>query len=398
MGVEFDRILEGFDGPFEKIEGPAKPLPGRITESRGAAGFLLSHDANDAVIATNRFLASDHEVYWLTDPIAVNGKTYPVGTIYIEAKPSTGETLEKMAFELGLSFDGVDATPSSTALQLNTVAIGLWDHYGGSMPSGWTRWLFEQFEFPFEVVYPQNLDAGNLNSKFDVLVFVTDAIPPGKVNMAPRAGSGRGSQPAPKSIPPEYRGWLGRITTDETVPKLVEFLEAGGTILAIGSSSNLGPLAGLPMGNHMVDGEDNPLPNEQYYLPGSVLQVRVDNTHPLAYGMKDRVDIFFNNSPVFRLHPEADKKGVTPVAWFDSDKPLRSGWAWGQDRLYGGVAVAAAEVGEGRLFLYGPEVLFRAQPHGTFKLFFNGIYLGGAEKVKLGAPRNKRPEFNQPPA
>ncbi len=107
--------------------------------------------------------------------------------------------------------------------------------------------------------------------------------------------------------------------------------------------------------------------------------------------MKDRVDIFFNNSPVFRLHPEADKKGVSTVAWFDSDKPLRSGWAWGQDRLYGGVAVAAAEVGKGRLFLYGPEVLFRAQPHGTFKLFFNGIYLGGAEKVKLGAPATDSP-------
>ena len=37
--------------------------------------------------------------------------------------------------------------------------------------------------------------------------------------------------------------------------------------------------------------------------------------------MKERVDVFFDNSPVFRLLPEADKKGLTPVAWFDSDKP-----------------------------------------------------------------------------
>ena len=62
--------------------------------------------------------------------------------------------------------------------------IGLWDRYGGSMPSGWTRWLFEQYEFPFDVVYPQTLDAGNLNAKFDVLVFVDGAIPE-------RAGAGR---------------------------------------------------------------------------------------------------------------------------------------------------------------------------------------------------------------
>lgn len=104
-----------------------------------------------------------------------------------------------------------------------------------------------------------------------------------------------------------------------------EFLEKGGTVLAIGSSTNLGPLAGVPMTNHIVNGEAEPLPPETYYIPSFILQVRVNNNHPLAYGMKERVDVFFDNSPVFRLLPEADKKGVTPVAWFDSDKPLRKG-------------------------------------------------------------------------
>jgi hypothetical protein len=126
------------------------------------------------------------------------------------------------------------------------------------------------------------------------------------------------------------------------------------------------------------------LPPEKYYIPSSILQVRVNNNHPLAYGMKERVDVFFDNSPVFRLLPEADKKGVTSVAWFDSDKPLRSGWAWGQHHLYGGVAVAAAQVGKGQLYLFGPEVLFRGQSHGTFKFFFNGIYLGGARSIQSG--------------
>jgi hypothetical protein len=67
-----------------------------------------------------------------------------------------------MASELGISFEGVSSMPRTEALQLDDVRIGLWDQYGGSMPSGWTRWLFEQFEFPFEVVYPPGLDQGNL--------------------------------------------------------------------------------------------------------------------------------------------------------------------------------------------------------------------------------------------
>jgi len=383
MGIEFDRILEGFDGPFEKIEGFAKPLAGKIIDSEGAAGFLLSHAFNDAAIVTNRLLAKDHDVYWLTEPYTVNGLDYPAGTIYIPAKQETADLLDNMANELGVSFKGTAAPPSDDVLKLDSVRVGLWDRYGGSMPSGWTRWLLEQFGFPFRVVYPKDLDGGNLNEKFDVLIFVTGAIPAGEINMAPRSRSRRREGPKPETIPEKYHDWLGEITLDKTVPKLVEFLENGGTILVIGSSTNLGPLAGVPITNHIVDGEGKPLLPEEYYIPSSILQVRVHNHHPLAYGMKDRVDVFFSNSSVFRLLPEADKKGVTPIAWFDSDKPLRSGWAWGQHRLYGSVSIAEAKVGKGQLYLFGPEVLFRGQSHGTFKFFFNGIYLGGAKSVRL---------------
>jgi hypothetical protein len=84
----------------------------------------------------------------------------------------------------------------------------------------------------------------------------------------------------------------------------------------------------------------------------------------------------FDNSPVFRLGDDAAARGVRPVAWFDSPAPLRSGWAWGQQHLDRGVAVAAAKVGKGEVYLFGPEITFRAQPAGTFKLLFNGIWEG----------------------
>ncbi len=68
------------------------------------------------------------------------------------------------------------------------------------------------------------------------------------------------------------------------------------------------------------------------------------------------------------------------MAWYASAAPLRSGWAWGQHYLEDGVAVAEAEVGKGKLLLFGPEITFRGQPHGTFKLLFNSIYLGASER------------------
>ena len=95
-------------------------------------------------------------------------------------------------------------------------------------------------------------------------------------------------------------------------------------------------------------------------------------------GLRNFTDLFFDNPPVFRLGADAAIKGVTPVAWFDSATPLRSGWAWGQGYLNGGVAVAEATVGRGKLFMMGPEIANRAQPHATFKFLFNGIYYGPA--------------------
>jgi hypothetical protein len=86
----------------------------------------------------------------------------------------------------------------------------------------------------------------------------------------------------------------------------------------------------------------------------------------------------YSNSPTFKL-PEGDAaKGLTKVVWFDSKTPLRSGWAWGQENLEGGVAVAEAPVGKGRIVLCGPLVLFRGEPDGTFKFLFNSIMQASA--------------------
>ena len=45
------------------------------------------------------------EVYWLKAPFSANGKTYPAGTLYIPAKATTRTALDKLAAEIGLSFD-----------------------------------------------------------------------------------------------------------------------------------------------------------------------------------------------------------------------------------------------------------------------------------------------------
>ena len=164
-------------------------------------------------------------------------------------------------------------------------------------------------------------------------------------------------------------------------------MEDGGVIITIGDATGMALQLGLPLANALVekspDGKEMPLPGTKFYVPGSVLQATVDNTNPLAFGMSDRVDFFFENDPSFMLKPDAQAKGVKPVSWFDSAQPLRSGWGWGQGYLKDSVAVVDAKVGNGKLFMFAPEITYRGQPHGTFMFLFNGVYYGRTEVVNL---------------
>jgi hypothetical protein len=390
MGVKFDRIPDLFDGPFEELRDEVPPPPAKVLDAEGAVGFFLAPRTNDSFRAVNRLLAAGEEVRRLTKPFAVEGHTHPAGFFFVSRKRTTLPLLEKTAAELGTRFVGSPVAPGKEAVALKPVRVGLWDRYGGSMPSGWTRWLLERFEFPFQVVYPPELDKGNLREKFDVLIFVDGAIP-GRDGGGPRpkGGDAGGDQPpgdggAVGSVPEEYRGRRGSVTATTTVPQLKKFLEDGGTVLTIGTSTSLATHLGLPVANHLVtkdaDGKERALPRDKFYVPASVLRVRVDKSHPLAWGMGDEADVMFAASPTFRLTAGLGRDGLRRVAWFDTEAPLRSGWALGQEYLDGGVAVAEADVGKGKLVLYGPQVLFRGQPHGTFKLVFNGIVRAGTRE------------------
>ncbi len=377
MGVQFDRILDGFDGPFVEIRGLAIPVPGTVTTASSAKGYLVSHAENDAFVAVNRALKAKVPVFTTASPMRASGRAYPTGSFYISATSTTVPMLQSLARSHGVSADATMEAPGAGARALHLMRVALWDQYGGSMPSGHTRWLLEQFEFPYEVVYPKTLDAGSLRSRYDVIV-----LPSGAVPSRDGAGRGRGAEDDADSsaVPAEYRDRLGRITAARTVPQLREFLEAGGTVIAVGTSATLGTQMGLPIANALVEktanGAERPLPADKFYVPGSILRVQVDTTRPVSYGLTRNVDVFYDNSPAFRLGTDAAASGVRALAWFENATPLRSGWAWGQSYLDGAVEAVEARVGKGTLYLFAPEITFRGQPHGTFKWLFNGIYTG----------------------
>ena len=390
MGVKFDRILDGFDGPFRRLDPLADRIkPDAKTVATAGAGWVMSPKVNDSFHAIARLWAAGADVYRLDRPAMVGGVSYAAGSFYVQANARSTPVVQKSAADLGLTFaSSADLTATSSLLP--AARIGLWDRYGGSMPSGHMRWLLEQYEMPFKLVFPAELDAGNLRTKFDVLIFPENSIPApaGAGGRGGRGGGGggRGGRGGAATVAPEFQHMVGDVSP-QTIARLKEFVDQGGRLIAIGASSiNAAQQFGFPVTSHMVErsptsSTPTPLPSDKFYVPGSLLEVRYDTATLATRGQDARGIVFYNNSPVLRLGPDAAAKGVKPIAWFDTPNPLKSGWAWGQNYLEGGVAMAEGKYGQGMVLMFGPEITFRAQPAATFKLLFNSIVGEGKSSI-----------------
>jgi hypothetical protein len=368
MGVKFDRVLDEFSGPFARVVGFARPAVPRVGPA--AAGYVFSHSENDAFIAVNRLLAHGQQVYTATHPIAVGAGSSQPGMFFVRGTAQAREIIAELASKKGVEFApiNVDLNVSDLAA-LHAPRIAIWDQYGGSIDAGWLRFVLEQFEFPYEVVYPKTIDAGNLNAKYDVLILTDDAT------MGDSASRGR-SQREPADVPAEYQPRLGLLTVARSLPQLRAFVENGGTLLTVARAANIAYQLGLPVTNAFADSTGRQLSRSRFYIPGSVLGAVVDTSSAIAWGLPQRVDLFFDSSPAFRMGPEAASRGMKNVAWFDNPAPLRSGWALGQKVLDGASEILVAPIGKGAVVMYGPEIYFRSQSHGSFRFLFNGIYFG----------------------
>lgn len=372
MGIRFARVLNGFDGPFQpipygEIQTPKAPFPG------STGGYVLDSRCDNAFVAVNDLLKAGQPVYRFT--LEAGGKpAVGQGSFYIPGGGKARMLLEKASAGLSLPV-AASGRPAHLTAKLAPLRVALWDTYGGSLGAGWLKWIMEQHHFAFTNIYAKEINGGNLQKKYDVIVFVGGAIPP----VAPETPAFKDTSKE-SDIPAEYRYQWGKITADTSVVELKKFLEAGGKIVTIGRSANLVYHLKLGVKNalvEMVKGKPAAISSDKFYIPGSILRAKVDSTRSAGWGMASETDLFFDSSPVFKLAPEAvAQKKVAPLAWFDSAQSLRSGWAFGQEYLQDGVAAFEAQVGSGKLYVFGPEITFRAQTYSTFKWLFNQLYSG----------------------
>lgn len=361
MGVDFDRVYEALDGPFELIpHGQLLDLP-QYDFANSRNGYLLDVSVNNSYAVVNELLKAGVAVSRLSQ----DEQGLKAGSFYIENRGQAA--LKQAASTFGVPVNAAQQKPRN-AVAIKPSRIALFDYYGGSMPSGWVRWLLEQFNYEFNLVYPNDINQGLLNDQYDVVLFMGDGMP----DAQGRDAGMWNRLPAADLVPATYQAWMGKLDMATSVPRIKSFIENGGKVITVGPNSSLAYHLGLPVQNKLVENGSNPLPSEKFFVPTSILRSKVNTDNPATWGLDGEVAVMYNNNPVFDFAASAPQ--VEPLLWFDNQELLLSGWAWGENHLHNGINAFKAQIGKGEYYAFGPEIIYRAQAHSTFKLLFNQLY------------------------
>lgn len=364
------------------------------------AAFLIPAAANRNVLLSTLYKGGV-EVRYLTSAYAAGGVTYPAGSavveldqpyggyanallsdqVYPNLRNAQGEPVrpyDVTAHTLPLlynvpvvavkaPFDAATTPPQEipeapavlpgNLKALGRVRVGL--QKLSSQDQGWVRFVLDLNGVSYSEVANKEIDAGNLNAKYDALIFVT---PPGQRSTDDDA-------PAAPRRETRRRRSGERVLAADGQTSLVDFVKQGGTVVALSDAADaIASLFQLPV-RDVTDGVDR----STYYSPGEILSAAVDSSSRLARGMSANAAVWAQNSPAFEITDPA-APGIHVVASYPADRnPLLSGWLLGADKIEGKAALVDAAVGQGHVILFGFVPLYRGLSLATYPFLFNAL-------------------------
>jgi len=360
MAVTSVEVADPFKADLEKVD--QIELPAGKVKPRGKE-YLLRPDSNNAYLAVNRLRKSGAQIARLTKIVQDNGREFPAGTFVIRSGDVRGLA------PLCVDFFASDL-PLRDAAPLRSPRIGIYKSYDAAIDEGWTRWLLEQYEFPYTSIYDKDLRAGNPISRFDVIV-IPDQSESAIVDGIPRhPANAEGDAPREPNPPDEFMGGIGAAG----VSNLRDFVMQGGTLVTLNRACDFA-IDKLELGaRNVLRG----VPRQNFYGPGSILDIRVNPEHPLGYGMEKESIAWFEESPAFApSFLSSGAPGATAVATYPNGNPLMSGWLLGDNLIQGQAALMDAPLGRGHVVLFGFRPQYRGQSYATYKMFFNALFYFG---------------------
>lgn len=363
MGVKYSVINNPFELQTQLLTNANYKLT--FIDEKPGKYFIVPAGLNVNSTLINRLQKSGVPVYWNTEKLLINGLNFNEGSVIFPSNQISIEKIKSIANDLHLQIYSTNDIDSKKIKELKKIRIGIYNSYQASMDEGWTRLLLENYEFDFIQMFNKDMKEKDLKKRFDVIIIPdinSEVIKTGKYGGELK----RFNRPKP----PEFEGGIEK----EGIENLKKFVEKdGGRLIVLGDACNFAiEELELRVRNSLKD-----VKNTDFFCPGSLISLKVDNTNCIGYGLEENIIGYQDNNIAFETSVPFGVYDRSVVVRYPDKDILKSGFLLGEDNLYRKSALVEVKQNAGKVVLMGFKVQNRHQTFGTFKLLFNSLHAAG---------------------
>jgi Zinc carboxypeptidase len=354
---------------------PATPVdvataPGKMSGA-GSAGIAVAHYGSNNMIAF-RYKLRNLAMKIADRSFTAAGIDFPAGSFVISS-PADAGTVRRTVEQLGLTAAALTALPTVPMHDADLPRIAIYSSWTATQEVGWVRFTFDKFGIPFDLIYKERLRKGNLRADYDLIVMPTQAgtrqsvFQPSAARPVPYMKDAKYKFLGMYGESPDITGGMG----GEGVDAFAKFLDAGGTLIAMGNAVRFPADLGLA---RTVDASG--ATSNAFYAPRPLVNaeiLRLD--HPVFYGYVDKMmPIKFSDQPLLSV-ADADRGSVL-ARYVGGDGAVLSGLMRGADEIRDrplALDVPGGFSGKGRVVLFANNPIYRWQNHGEFNMAFNAV-------------------------
>ena len=341
-------------------------------KGKGTAGIAVAHLGSNNMIAF-RYRLSGTQMKIAEKSFRAADFDFPAGSFVVTAAADL-TTVRKAVEDLGLTAAALASLPAVPMHDADAPRIAIFSSWNSTQETGWVRFTFDKFGIPYDLIFKERARKGHLRADYDVIVLPMQTLNRQSVYQ----------QPAKKPVPylrsekyrflgmygesPDVTGGIG----GESVDAFAKFLDAGGTLIAMGSAVRFPAELGLA---RTVDTSANT--TAQFYAPRPLVQAEIVRPeHPVFFGYEDKlVPIkYIQGQPLMNV-ADVDRGSVLG-RYVGGDASVLSGLMRGADEIRDrpfAIDVAGGFTGKGRVVLFANNPIYRWQNHGEFNMVFNAL-------------------------
>ena len=345
-------------------------LKGKVSGT-GSAGLAVAHYGSNNMVAF-RYKLRTVPMKIAEKSFKADGVEFPAGS-FIVTPPADLTAVRAAVEEFGLTGAALATVPAVESHDADAPRIAMFTSWNGTQEIGWVRFTFDKFGIPYDLIYKERLTKGNLRADYDVLLLPTQNLNRQAVFQPPAA------KPVPymKGTKYKFLGMYGEspdITGGiggEGVDAVARFLEAGGTVIAMGNAVRFPTELGFA---RTVDASG--ATSAQFYAPRPLVNAEVLRLdHPVFYGYSERImPIKYLGGPLMSVgQPD---QGSVLARYVGGDEAVLSGLMRGAAEIRQrpfAVDVPGGFNGKGRVLLFANNPIYRWQNHGEFNMVFNSV-------------------------